>query len=504
MPPMPDSNDVYRRAALGGLVALAGLGALTGLMLPIRAHLSIATPALVFIVPVILGVVVGGLMPGAVGAVAGFLLYDIFFLPPFGQLTVQAPQNWIALAVYVVVVLVVARVVERLKVARERAGRREEDAVRLFELSRALIGDLTLAQLLEHIASSVQAAFMPRWTALVLPAEGSALRVAASAGEELGADDLESLTATGGEIRSLGMLGDGAPRQAAIALVASNRPVGLLVLHDVQFAPQDRAMLGAFANQAALAVERVQLRDQALRTTLLEEIDRWRRSMMGAVSHDLRTPLASMKAAVSSLRRDGSLLSPEDRAELLELIELQSDRLSRLVTNLLDMTRIESGSLEVRRDIIAFDELVEEVMGAMSGLVPRARVEVDETPQLPLLHIDHVLAGQVLVNLLENAARIAPPETVIRVSATPSPEPGRAQVEIAVTDEGPGIAASERERVFEMFSASAGGGRAGLGLAIAKAFVEAHGGRIWVDPNVRRGARVVFTLPSASDVVTRV
>src|SRR5580704_3316026 len=158
MPPIPGSNDVYRRAALGGLVALAGLGALTGLMLPLRAHLSIATPALVFIVPVILGVVVGGLIPGAAGAVAGFLLYDIFFLPPFGTLTVQAPQNWIALVVYVVVVLVVARVVERLKVARARAGRREEDAVRLFELSRALIGDLSLAQLLEHIASSVQSA----------------------------------------------------------------------------------------------------------------------------------------------------------------------------------------------------------------------------------------------------------------------------------------------------------------------------------------------------------
>jgi two-component system sensor histidine kinase KdpD len=175
-----------------------------------------------------------------------------------------------------------------------------------------------------------------------------------------------------------------------------------------------------------------------------------------------------------------------------------------LVTNLLDMTRIESGSLDVRRDTIAFDELMEEVMEAMSGLVPRGRIEVDETPQLPLLHIDHVLAGQILINLLENADRIAPPDTVIRVSATPSPESGSAQVEIAVTDEGPGIAAGERDRVFEMFSRSAGGGRAGLGLAIAKAFVEAHGGRIWIDAAVSRGARVVFTLPSESDMVLRV
>ena len=172
--------------------------------------------------------------------------------------------------------------------------------------------------------------------------------MAARAGQELTGDELTSLTASGGQIRSLGMDGGGSPSRVAVALVASNRPVGLLVLQEVQFARQDRALLGTFANQAALAVERAQLQDQALRTRLLEEIDRWRGAMMGAVSHDLRTPLASVKAAVSSLRQDGAALSDADRAELLELIELQSDRLARLVTNLLDMTRIESGALAVR------------------------------------------------------------------------------------------------------------------------------------------------------------
>jgi two-component system sensor histidine kinase KdpD len=272
----------------------------------------------------------------------------------------------------------------------------------------------------------------------------------------------------------------------------------------VAFARQDRALLGTFANQAALAVERATLQDQALRTQVLEQIDRWRGAMMGAVSHDLRTPLASVKTAVSSLRREDVTLTAVDRAELLELIEVQSDRLARLVTNLLDMTRIESGALALHRDVFPFDELVSEAIASLSGLVPPSRVGVESPPDLPLLELDHVLIGQVLANLLENAARFSTPDSVIGVTAVADMHAGVPCVQIAVSDDGPGIPAEERERVFEMFSHNSGGGRAGLGLAIAKAFVEAHGGAIWVDAHTARGTRVVFTVPSAENVPTHV
>jgi two-component system sensor histidine kinase KdpD len=191
------------------------------------------------------------------------------------------------------------------------------------------------------------------------------------------------------------------------------------------------------------------------------------------------------------------MLSDADRRDLLELIELQSDRLARLVTNLLDMTRIESGALAVRRALIPFDELVDESLAAVSGLVARSRVHLELSSDLPLLEIDHVLMGQVLANLLENAARLSPSDSPIRIGATTISDSTVPVVEISVADEGPGIAAGERERVFEMFSQNSGGARAGLGLAIAKAFVEAHGGAIWIDPTVTRGARVVFTVPGA-------
>ncbi len=504
-------KETYQRTAWAIVVTLVGLGALLALLLPFRAHLSTATPALVFVLPALVGVVIGGFLPGVVGALGGFLVYDLFFLPPYNTLTVRSPQNWIALAVYAAVVLIVSQVVAKLRSAREEAERRTVESERLYELSQALIGDLTLSQLLTHMVAIVQSVFTPRWTALVLPESESesgdlgaraALRVAARAGQPLTEVDVASVT-SGGQTRSLGLLDDAGPRRVSVALVVSHRPVGMLVLQDVQLVEHDRSLLGTFANQAALAVDRAQLSEQALRARLLDEIDRWRRALMGAASHDLRTPLASIKTAVSNLRQVDARLSPEDRAELLELIELQSDRLARLVTNLLDMTRLEAGALELRPAPIGFTDLVGEAVALLGGIVTPGRVAVDTPEDLPLLHLDHVLMSQVLANVLENAERLSPDESVIRVAARRAPG-NAARVEIAVTDDGPGIAPEDRERVFEMFSQNGGGGRAGLGLAIARAFVEAHGGLIWIDPEVDGGARVVFTVPSETRVTARV
>jgi two-component system sensor histidine kinase KdpD len=503
-------RGTYQRTVWGIVFTLAGLGALLAVLLPFRAHLSIAIPALVFVLPALVGVVIGGFLPGVVGALGGFVVYDLFFLPPYNTLTVRSPQNWTALAVYAVVVLVVSQVVAKLRSAREEAERRTQESERLFELSQALIGDLTLSQLLMHTVGTVQSVFAPRWTALVLPDteaadHGSAatLRVAASAGQPLTQEDIASVTSGGGQARSLGLLDDASPRRVSVVLVVNHRPVGMLVLQDVQLMERERSLLGTFANQAALAVDRAQLSEQALRARLLEEIDRWRRALMGAASHDLRTPLSSIKTAVSSMRQVDAQLSPKDRAELLELIELQSDRLARLVSNLLDMTRLEAGALELRPTTVGFTDLVDEALALLGGIVPPGHVRVDAPTELPPLHLDPVLMSQVLANVLENAERLSPADSVIHVSARRAPG-NAARVEIAVADEGPGIAGEDRESVFEMFSQNGGGGRAGLGLAIAKAFIEAHGGLIWIDPHVEHGARIVFTVPAETLVVATV
>jgi two-component system sensor histidine kinase KdpD len=503
------SRGTYQRVVVGIVGTLASLVVLLIILLPFRDNLSTAIPALVFVLPAVIGVVIGGFWVGVVGAGAGFVVYDLFFLPPYDALTVRSAQNWIAVAVYIAVVLIVAQVVAQLRAAREEALRRTQESDRLYELSQALIGDLSLPQLLTHIVDTVQGVFEPRWTALVLPqgghdepVPGETLEVVAAAGQAMSDADVASLTSAQGVTRSMGWVADGGdrgPRVVSVALVVNERPVGMLVLQEVVLEGADRSLLGTFANQSALAVDRARLREEALRARLLEEIDRWRRALMGAASHDLRTPLAAVKTAVSSLRQAGTRLSEEDRAELLELIEQQSDRLARLVTNLLDMTRIESGALEIRPTVMPLDELVDEALGNLGGSVGHERVRVQAPDDLPMLRIDHVLVSQVVANLLDNAERVSPHGSMIRVTARVAP--GSAdRIEIAVADEGPGIPQSERDRVFEMFSQSGRGGGAGLGLAIAKAFVEAHGGLIWVDPNAVLGARLVFTVPADARV----
>ncbi|HLX78158.1 MAG TPA: ATP-binding protein, partial [Acidimicrobiales bacterium] len=225
----------------------------------------------------------------------------------------------------------------------------------------------------------------------------------------------------------------------------------------------------------------------------LRRVDTWRSALLGAVSHDLRTPLASVKAAISDLRSDHVDLTKEDSAELLELIESQADRLDRLVTNLLDMTRIEFGELEVRKELTTLDKLVSETLDSFGGADWTRRVAFSFPADLPSVYVDRLLVCQVIANLLENAERHAPDGTPITIEAIPAGD----LVEVAVEDEGPGVPVEERTRIFKMFNRISGGGRAGIGLAIVSAFLDAHGQTVRVEQSDKGGARFVFTLPVA-------
>jgi two-component system sensor histidine kinase KdpD len=260
--------------------------------------------------------------------------------------------------------------------------------------------------------------------------------------------------------------------------------------------PSDRAVreaLPILANHLAIALERGELQSRIHHAELLEEIDRLRQSLVGAVSHDLRTPLATIKLAASTLVGSGEDLPAADARELHELIDLQADRLERLVHNLLDMTRIQSGALEVRPRSVAVTDLVQDSITDLAGTLGPRSVELDIADEANAALADPLLIGQVLVNLLDNAHRHAPPGTPLRVEASGASD-GR--IMVAVIDSGEGVPAEERAAVFETFVRFDSGGRSGLGLAIAKAFVEAHGDRIWVEDAPEGGARFVFTLPA--------
>lgn len=483
-----------KRSLLGTAAALASMAGLTAAMLPLRAHLSIATTALVLVVPVVIGVIAGGFIAGIISVGAGFLVYDFFFIPPYLTLWVGAPQNWVALGVYAAVMLPVSQVVAGMNSAKAEARRQGREIRELFELSHLLVEDKSLDVLLSTVVTTVAEVFSARQVALFLP-DAAKLEIVASAGVPLTEAQLRRVLPAAGELATL----DAQPFERygllVLALTAAARPVGLLVLSAEAATHHERQPLLLFANHIALAVERVQLRDKALQTRLAEEVGRLAKTLVTAVSHDLRAPLTSIKASSSTLADDEFDINPETTRRLAKLIDVQADRLADLVQNLLDMSRIQAGVLRPRYAVGSLSDLVTTVVNdltsSLHGHVIRAEIPAD----LPPIDADFVLISRVLTNLLENALRHSPKATPITVRATLRTQD---RIEVSVTDHGPGVNPQRRNEIFELFTRRNDDAGAGLGLTIAKTFIEAHGQRIWVEDAPAGGAKFNFTLPVAA------
>ncbi|HTW06253.1 MAG TPA: ATP-binding protein [Acidimicrobiales bacterium] len=484
-----------RKCVAGATTGVLSAVALGALMFPFRAHMAIATAALVLVVPVVAGVVSGGLLAGLLSVAAGFLVYDYVFVPPYGTLTVGTTQDWGALGVYAVVTVIVARVVASLDRARQASRARETSTRHLLDLSELLLLEKPPAELARSVVNWAQQALGVQGAALLTATVDEQLQVAASSGVPIGDEELAQLQPGAGLPVHLST-GTSSHALQALALATSGRPVGLLVMRDVPAEPAVRDLLPILANHVAAALERAQLRERAQQVELLEEVDRLRRSLIGAVSHDLRTPLATIKVASSTLLDKASDLSPAGADELHSLIDMQADRLGRLVNSLLDMTRIQAGSLQVRPQPWPLATLVAEAVFGLQSSLGECEVRTEIGDNVPLVAVDPLLIVQVLANLLDNAHRHGPWGTPVIVSARPI-DSGQ-EVQVSVTDQGRGVPPAEREAIFERFVRFDTGGRSGLGLAIAKAFIEAHGERIWVEEAPEGGARFVFTLPAVA------
>jgi two-component system sensor histidine kinase KdpD len=342
----------------------------------------------------------------------------------------------------------------------------------LFDLSSSLVAHGSLDDTLRGVVGTVRSLFDLAGCAIVLPAGGE-VRVAAADGQPPGLEDERVPMRSGGQ------------EVGALVVVAGPGSPGL--------GEAERRVLATFANQAALAVERGRQEEERNRALALQETDRLRTALLNSVSHDLRTPLASIKASASSLLDREVRWSDAERDEFLATINSEADRLTRLVHNLLDMSRIEAGALDPR--------LVESSVGEVVGPVvrraraaSRQRVDVDVPEELPPVLVDPVRLDQVLTNLLDNTRSYAaggPVQVVVR--------PVGGTVELRVVDHGPGIPGPERERVFDQFYRLKGGGRrpegTGMGLAICRGIVEAHDGTLLVETTPGGGATFVLTLP---------
>ncbi len=452
--------------------AVLGPAAATGVGLAIGPEHGTAA-ALAYILAVLGVAVTAGLVAGIAASVLSFLGLNFFFTPPRRTFSVAKTDDLIALAVFLSVGIVVSGLVVLERSQRVRAERREYEARSLYAISSRLLGRGDLDEALAELARVLRQLFGLARCEVRVRDETEAMRV------------LSDGDAAGGRI-------------VEIPLSSGPRDLGVLALEagEEGLGEAERRVATIFARQTAAALERHALEREASEIRLTAETDRVRRAILSAVSHDFRTPLASIKASVTALLAEGhGALGKEDTSELLRTALEETERLERLVANLLDLTRIRSGALSPERVAVPLEDILEDVMAALRSRLSERRIEVNIRPDVPRVLADPVQIGQVLRNILENAGKFAPAGSDIRVAAAP----WHSSVELRIVDRGPGIDKEERSRVFEEFYRG-GDGRAagtGLGLAVAKAFVRANGGEIWIEGTPGGGTTVAIRLPAA-------
>jgi two-component system sensor histidine kinase KdpD len=451
------------KTAVRVVLALALVTATTLVARAFDADLT--TAALLLLLAALVATLLGR-APAVAGTLGAFLALNYAFTAPTGSFDVQKGDDLAALVVFAAASAVLGWTVWRLGEARRTAEQRERETHIRLDLTTRLMAGEDPAAVVAGAADALVALFDLVRCTVRAPA---ATTTAAGPGTE-GTTTIVRI----------------APLE--VEVVASR---------EHPLAGSDRALLEALVAGLAAAIDRLRLESEARDARIDAQVGRTRSGFLSAVTHNLRTPLASIKAASSTLRAPGLDLSADDRTELLDTIYDETERLERLVTNLLELSRIRAGGLEVRRQPVDVRDLAQAAIHRLRPLARAHRVRLDVPPSQGDVEVDVQMMEQVFGNLLENALRFAPPGSEILVSCCPGPT--RGDVEIRVADHGPGVPVEERERIFEEFTrvdARPDATGTGLGLAIVHALVTAHGGRVWCDETPGGGATFVFVVPA--------
>jgi two-component system sensor histidine kinase KdpD len=453
-----------RRQGIACLFAVVALPLLTAALTAVRSDVSLPSDLLFYLLVVIGVAAVGGLVPAVLSAIGAFLLANWYFTKPFHTLSVNRDDNLIALIVFVVVAVVVGELVSRVARRRAQASRAQADAETLAALSGTLLSD---HDPVPALMAGLRDAF-GRGSVSVLRRSGDGWRVEASAGDPVPQTPDDAQVSV--------------PLDADTTLAVCGEGIG----------EEDLQMLRAFVGQLALAVERRRLRAEAAAAEGLAEANELRTALLAAVSHDLRTPLASIKAAVTSLLQPDVTLDAGSQDELLDTIDEETDRLTKLVGNLLDMSRLQTGSFELVWCDVGLEEVVAAALQSLGDTTGRVVVDVPET--LPRVRADATLLERAIANVVANALQASLPDRPVRIFAGASAE----RVELTIVDSGPGIPRSKREEVFQPFQRlgdNPQGTGVGLGLAVARGFVEAMDGELTLDDTPGGGATVAISVP---------
>ncbi len=448
-----------RRDWLTGLAA--GVGAVATVTVAIEL-LDDVVPVLslgvLYVFAVLLIAIFWGPLVAIPVAVGSMLAFNFFFLPPLYTFTLADRSNWLALAVYVVTAIVVGSLASRYRTRGAEAEQRERESALLADIAADLLRGIGLAESIGRIEER---------TAAVLGV--SSVRIGLGEHPRTSSHESPHTLTVGG--RTIGVLYTPENEEPALG-------------------PQ-RRLLPALAALLGVTLEREALAREAVEAETLRRSDTVKTAVIQAVSHDLRTPLATIEQALDGLESGELALSDDDRVALLETIRSEHGRLKRLVENLLDLSRLQARAAETRPELWTVDELVAQALDDLGGA---ERVVVSAPSELPPVRVDATQIQRALANVLENALRVSPSDEPVSVRLTAT----RQDVLIRVTDRGPGIPESERDRIFEPFHRVAGRPDepgAGLGLAIARGFTEANGGRMWLESREGQGASFVLAFP---------
>ncbi len=449
-----------RRALVGALLSVAVVAAVTASLHAVRPHMPVLSLATLYLLAVLPVAILWGRAFAFAVSLASVLVFNFFFLPPTLKFTLSGEENWLVFAVFVATGVLVSELATRARRRAREAEQREREAALLAEVSTTLLSGAEVRAELPRIAEAVARILQIRAARIALDDAGRPL-----AGE------------------------------SALELLAGSRRVGALYVEGEIDPLASRRFLPALASLLAIAVDRERLSQEALETEALRRSDSLKTALLRTVSHDLRSPLTAIRASLEALESSHLELGDADRENLLHSALVEARRLDRVVRNLLDLSRLQAGAAHPDARLRTVEGLLDQAIRHVAP--PRGRVEVRLDRDLPLVRVDPLQIEHALANLLENALKFSPADTPVTVQAARE----NGAVAVRVTDRGPGVHEGDLERIFEPFRhASRAPGRegAGLGLAIAKGFVEANGGSIRAEASPGRGASFVATFPAAA------